>query len=247
MALGHVVHARRERLIDDDAGDRPRRSPRHGAEPSGHHAHGPLIETSLGAHPLRQGVPSDLCLRQPECDEAPLASAFAAVHAVGLLEPQLREPARWTDGRVDTPSCDAIDGRVPKGSVRRATCRLAGDGHPEVPRERSSWSRTIWFAISRNLPSVPAGIVAPAAAWWPPPYPPTALLAACMTAARSRPRATSSRVVRAETLIPSSALANAIIGRSFDAPSRFKAMLAAMPTTVSRIWSAAWKYCIASI
>src|SRR5207249_4271737 len=53
------------------------------------------------------------------------------------------------------------------------------------------------FAISKNFCSVPAGIVAPAAAWWPPPNPPTALLASCMTAARSSPRATRSRVVLA--------------------------------------------------
>src|SRR5207302_1727195 len=103
------------------------------------------------------------------------------------------------------------------------------------------------FAISKNFCSVPGGIVAPAAEWCPPPNPPTALLASCMTAARSSPRATRSRVVLALTLIPSSAVAKAMIGRSFAAPSRFKARLAAIPTTVSRIRSAAWKYWIASI
>src|SRR5437773_1364791 len=97
------------------------------------------------------------------------------------------------------------------------------------------WSRTIRFAISRNFGSVPGGIVAPAAAWCPPPWPPTAPLATFMTSARSRPRATSSRVVRAETLIPSDAWAKAKIGRSFVAFSRFRAMEAAMPTTGSRM------------
>src|SRR5438094_423284 len=68
-----------------------------------------------------------------------------------------------------------------------------------------------------------------------------------MTAARSSPRATSSRVVRAETLMPSSAWANAMIGRSLLAPSRLRTMLAAIPTTVSRMRSAAWKYWTDSI
>src|SRR3989337_744977 len=96
-----------------------------------------------------------------------------------------------------------------------------------------------------NASSLPLGIVAPAAAWCPPPSPPNCLEASRITAARSSPRATSSRGARALTFTPSGAYANAIRG-IWRFPLAWSAIPAAMPTTVSRILSSAWKYWIPS-